>query len=210
MATPVSAATFYGDLKHLVSVKEHGSWRTHNRGQREAGWGPVNGVMVHHTVTKSTASAIQMCYDGVHQPAGWLPGPLYNVVVDKQGVAHLIGWGRANHAGLGDDDVMRAVIGERYPLPRPNEANTDGNARFYGIAMLNMGDGKDEYTSKQLTTAATAAALLCGLHDWTDLSVIGHKEWEPGKIDPSYSMAAFRTRVEKALSGPVHKQLRHR
>lgn len=210
MATPVSAATFYGDLHHLVAVKEWGSWRTHNRGQRGTGWGPVNGIMIHHTVTKSTKSAIQSLYDGVEQPSGFLPGPLYHVAVDKQGTANLIGWGRANHAGLGDDDVLKAVIAEHYPLPKPNEANTDGNSRFYGIALLNLGDGKDPYPPAQLETAARAAALLCGLHDWTEKSVIGHKEWEPGKIDPSYSMSNFRSMVGARLRGPVKELLRHR
>jgi len=203
MATPVGAATFYGDLKELVKTREWEGWRTRNRGSRGDGWGPVHGVMIHHTVTKSTESAIRLCRDGHSE----LPGPLYSVVVDKAGIAHLIGWGRVNHAGKGDDDVLRHVIAESYPLPAPNEANTDGNARFYGIAMLNLGDGVDEFTAAQLTTAATVAALLCGLHGWTERSVIGHKEWQPGKIDPRYSMSAFRTKVGSRLRGPVGELL---
>lgn len=209
MATPVSAATFYGDLKDLVPVREWDGWRTHNRGKRGDGWGPVHGVLIHHTVTKSTKSAIQACYSGVQQADGFLPGPLYNVVVDKQGTAHLIGWGRANHAGKGDDDVLRALIAEQ-TLPTPNESNTDGNARLYGIAMLNLGDGVDEFTSAQLQTAATAAALLCSLHGWSERSVAGHKQWQPGKIDPRLSMSAFRTRVAGRQKGPVAELLRHR
>lgn len=39
---------------------------------------------------------------------------------------HLVGYGRANHAGLGDDDVLRAIVDET-ALPPDNEANTDGN-----------------------------------------------------------------------------------
>jgi hypothetical protein len=206
MATPVGAATFYGDLKDLVPVREWDGWRTRNRGTRGDGWGPVHGVMIHHTVTKSTKSAIELCRDGRSD----LPGPLYNVVVDKQGTAHLIGWGRANHAGEGDDDVLRALIREQMPYPRPNEANTDGNARLYGIALLNMGDGEDPFPKEQLDTAATAAALLCGIHGWGPASVIGHKEWQRGKTDPKFGMGGFRTRVGGRLNGPVAKLFRGR
>lgn len=191
MATPVGAKTFYGDLKDNVRVRTYEGWTTHNRGTRGDGWGPVHGVMIHHTVTKSTASAIELCRKGRDD----LPGPLYQVVVDKEGTCHLIGWGRANHAGLGDDDVLQAVIREQLPFPRPNEANTDGNARFYGIALLNMGDGEDPFPTVQLNAAATAAAILCAVHGWSERSVIGHKEWTPGKPDPRFAMGSFRTRV---------------
>lgn len=207
MATPMSAATFYGDLKDLLpgKVKTYQNWTTHNRGKRGDGWGPVHGVMVHHSVTASNQGAVDLCrrgYDG-------LPGPLYPIVVDKAGMVHLVGWDRCNHAGLGDDDVLQAVKAERYPLPKPNETNTDGNARFYGICLLNWGNGKDEYTSAQLHSAATAAALLCGLHGstWTEKSVIGHKEWQKGKVDPTYSMGSFRRRVAGKLT-VVRKHLR--
>ena len=50
---------------------------------------------------------------------------------------HLVGHGRANHAGLGDGDVLRAVIVEKR-LPPDNEANTDGNAAFYGFECENL------------------------------------------------------------------------
>jgi len=149
--------------------------------------------MIHHTVTKSTKSAIAMCRDG-HSA---LPGPLYNVVVNKSGVCHLIGWGRANHAGMGDDDVLQAVMREELPFPKPNESNTDGNARFYSIALLNLGDGDDPYPRAQLNAAATAAALLCAYHGWSERSVIGHKEWQAGKIDPTVAMGSFRTLVRR-------------
>ncbi|MFJ2399889.1 hypothetical protein ACIOUE_01205 [Streptomyces xanthochromogenes] len=34
-------------------------------------------------------------------------------VIDKADTCHMVGWGRANHAGLGGDDVLKAVIDER-------------------------------------------------------------------------------------------------
>lgn len=146
MSSPMSASTFLAALKDEgLTVVQVGDWRTHNRNQ-QGDWGPVNGVMIHHTVTKGTAATIQLCRDG-HSD---LPGPLCHGVIAKDGRVHLVGYGRANHAGLGDDDVLRAVIAEK-SLPPDNEANTDGNRHFYGFECENLGDGKDPgptYSSK--------------------------------------------------------------
>ncbi|BDH14959.1 hypothetical protein HOK021_61380 [Streptomyces hygroscopicus] len=63
-------------------------------------------------------------------------------MIAKDGTVHLVGHGRADHAGLGDGDVPRAVITEKR-LPPDDEADTDGNAAFCGFACENLGDGKD-------------------------------------------------------------------
>jgi hypothetical protein len=59
-----------------------------------------------------------------------------------------------------------------------------------------MGDGKDPYPVAQLDAAADASAVLCSLHAWSEGSVAGHKEWQPGKIDPVFGMDGFRARVK--------------
>lgn len=47
---------------------------------------------------------------------------------------------------------------------------------------------------------ARASAALCRVHGWTSRSVIGHLEWQPGKIDPKgFTMDSMRTRVEERL-----------
>lgn len=139
MAPPMSADRFLKALKDEgVTVVEVGSWRSHNRNSKGA-WGPVNGVMIHHTVTSGSARTVDICRNGY----SGLPGPLCHGVITKDGRVHLVGYGRANHAGLGDDDVLAAVIAERASYPPVNEANTDGNARFYGFECENLGDGKD-------------------------------------------------------------------
>lgn len=46
MATPLSADRIVAALRaEGVRVVEVRSWRTHNRGNRGSGWGPVHGVM---------------------------------------------------------------------------------------------------------------------------------------------------------------------
>ncbi|MCZ9340595.1 N-acetylmuramoyl-L-alanine amidase, partial [Streptomyces sp. TRM76130] len=138
MAAPMSASGFLRALKaEGLTVVEVGAWRTHNRDSQGA-WGPVHGVMIHHTATQGSARTVDICREGYEG----LPGPLCHGVVTKDGRVHLVGYGRTNHAGLGDDDVLRAVIAEK-GLPADDEANTDGNARFYGFECENLGDGKD-------------------------------------------------------------------
>lgn len=204
MATPLTASAFLSALRgEQGDIVEVGSWRTHNRAGHGA-WGPMNGVMIHHTVTSGTAHSVAICRDGYST----LPGPLCHGVIDKAGRVHLVGYGRANHAGLGDDDVLTAVINER-ALPADNEANTDGNSHFYGFECVNLGDNADPWPEAQVEAIARAAAGICRAHGWGAGSVIGHSEWQPGKIDPrgpigrkggpALTMAKIRARVAELL-----------
>lgn len=200
MATPLSADTLLKALRDEgVKVVEYKSWRTNNR-DHKGPWGPVHGVMIHHTVTSGTANSVELCYSGHSE----LPGPLCHGVIDKEGTVHLVGNGRANHAGLGDDDVLRAVIAEAARLPADNEANTDGNARFYGFECVNLGDGKDPWPAAQLLAIERVSAAICRTHKWSERSVIGHLEWQPGKVDPrGFPMTAMRDRIAVRLgAGP--------
>ncbi|MEG8275785.1 N-acetylmuramoyl-L-alanine amidase [Streptomyces sp. AHA2] len=179
MATPMSAAAFANCLRDEgISVVEVGNWETHNRNSKGP-WGPVNGVMIHHTVTRGSAATVDMCRSG-HSA---LPGPLCHGVITKDGRVHLVGNGRANHAGLGDPDVLAAVIGERKP-PADNEATVDGNRHFYGFECENMGDGKDPWPDAQLEAIVRVITAICREHDWGPRSAIRHLDWQPGKVDP--------------------------
>ncbi|MGI5443400.1 peptidoglycan-binding protein [Streptomyces shenzhenensis] len=195
MADPMSAAQFAAALKaEGVTVVEVGDWKTHNRNHKGA-WGPVHGVMIHHTVTSGTAATVAICRDGYSS----LPGPLCHGMIAKDGRVHLVGYGRANHAGLGDYDVLQAVIAEK-PLPGDNAADTDGNRHFYGFECENLGDGKDPWPEAQLLAIERVAAAICRVHGWNERSIIGHLEWQPGKVDPrGFTMDAMRARIAKRL-----------
>ncbi|MFJ8719729.1 N-acetylmuramoyl-L-alanine amidase [Streptomyces violaceus] len=209
MSTPLTARTFQTLVKRSgIPHTFYDGWQTLNRGQRGDGWGStdenpggVNGVMVHHTVTRDVAATIRLVRE-VGQPENNVPPPLYPLVVDKRGHLHVAAWGRCNHAGLGDDDVHRAVVAERYPLPAPNELNVDGNARYYGVAGINMGDGVDPWPHSQLNTIAGVSALLCDAHNWTERSVIGHLEWQRGKPDPrATGGGSLMPRIRQLVNG---------
>ncbi|MFC8124645.1 N-acetylmuramoyl-L-alanine amidase [Streptomyces sp. NPDC057302] len=195
MAPPLSAGSFLDALRDEgVTVVEVGDWRDHNRNHKGA-WGPVHGVMIHHTVTSGSARTVAICRDG--HPT--LPGPLCHGVITKDGRVHLVGYGRANHAGLGDDDVLQAVIAER-ALPPDNEANTDGNRHFYGFECENLGDGEDPWPAAQLLAIELVATAICRKHGWTVRSVLRHLDWQPGKVDPrGVDWAAMQARITKRL-----------
>ncbi|WP_188275966.1 N-acetylmuramoyl-L-alanine amidase [Streptomyces sp. CBMA152] len=195
MAPPMSADQFLAVLRaEGLRVVEVGEWRTHNRAGHGA-WGPLNGVMIHHTATEGADATVRICYDGYEG----LPGPLCHGVITKDGTVHLVGNGRANHAGAGDGDVLAAVIAEKR-LPPCDEADTDGNARFYGFECENLGDGNDPWPDAQLEAIERAAAAICRHYGWTERSVIGHKEWQPGKVDPrGFTMDWLRGRVAELL-----------
>jgi hypothetical protein len=202
MAEPMSAVQFAARLRaEGVTVVEVDGWETRNRNHKGP-WGPVHGVMIHHTVTRGdtpaqTDASVALCRDG-HST---LPGPLCHGVIDKQGVVHLVGYGRTNHAGAGDGDVLQAVIDEA-ALPVDDEANTDGNRYFYGFECINFGDGGDPWPTAQLLAIERVSAAICRHHGWGARSVIGHLEWQPGKVDPrGFSMQTMRGRVAARLDG---------
>ncbi|MFD9605782.1 N-acetylmuramoyl-L-alanine amidase [Streptomyces sp. NPDC059970] len=205
MANPMSAAQVISALRaEGVRVVEVGNWRTHNRNSKGA-WGPVNGSMVHHTVTKGTAATVAMVRDGYAS----LPGPLCHGMIAKDGRVHLVGWGRANHAGGGDPRVLEQVIAESYgsrptPPTKGNANGTDGNARFYGWECENLGDGKDPWLKAQYDAIVRVQAALCRAHGWSAKSVIGHLEWSNDKVDPrGFTMAELRADVAERLKHPA-------
>ena len=205
MAKPLSAAQVITALRaEGVRIVEVGNWRTHNRNAKGP-WGPVNGSIVHHTVTKGTASTVATVRDGYAS----LPGPLCHGMIAKDGRVHMVGWGRANHAGGGDPRVLQQVIAESYgsrptPPTKGNADGVDGNARFYGWECENLGDGKDPWPKAQYDAIVRVQAALCRAHGWSAKSVIGHLEWSSDKIDPrGFSMVTLRADVAERLKHPA-------
>ncbi|MEV5441751.1 peptidoglycan-binding protein [Streptomyces sp. NPDC052644] len=206
MAVPLSPDRLLAALRaEGVRVVEHPGWRTHHRNHAGA-WGPVSGVMIHHTVTSGTAASVELCFKGYDG----LPGPLCHGVIAKDGTVHLVGGGRANHAGGGDPSVLQAVVTETYgarpPVPRVHQGSpgaVDGNARFYGFECVNLGNGSDPWPAAQLDAIERAGAALCRAHGWGAKSVIGHLEWSDHKSDPrGFAMSGMRERIGRRLGAP--------
>jgi hypothetical protein len=195
MATPLSADRMLAALRaEGLTVREHAGWRTHSRDD-ETGktFGPVIGVLIHHTAGHDDR---ELCFNG--RPD--LPGPLSHGWLGKTDGLWLLGNGRTNHAGSVDLDVLNALLAETSPLPVDDETNADGNDCLYGLEIENRGNGADPYPAGQYDEAVRWAAALCRVHRWSERSVAGHKEVQPGKVDPSFDMNGFRAAVAARLA----------
>lgn len=209
MATPPTPDSFVKSLRDEgVRVVTVGEWRTHNRNHKGP-WGPLHGVMVHHTAGGSSG-AVEFCYDG----SADLPGPLCHAVIEKDGTVNVISAGRSNHAGGGDPNVLAAVRDERYgdypPATHQHQGTAgaiDGNAHFLGWECVNLGNGKDPWPPEQIDAIVRASAAVCRAYGWTAKSVIGHKEWSDYKPDPAGpgmpSMRDLRAKIQERLNHPA-------
>lgn len=187
--------------KWHVRYEQHKGWRTHRRDPSHGDWGPVNGLVLHHTGDDAP--------DDADENVLWfgrsgLPGPLCTWAMRDDGVAVLIGGGRANHAGLGAQNVLDAVIREDYTYypPKPGAETVDGNTRFYAQETMYSGGHPMSLAAYRNTVLAFAA--ICDAHNWSAKSCIGHKEWTKRKWDPGHlSMRKFRNDVQACLdAGP--------
>lgn len=200
MATPMTAAEFKAALlAEGCRIRERSGWQTHNRNHKGP-WGPLNGVMIHHTASGS--SGIE---NYVSTGSSELPGPLCQALIEKDGTVVLVGWGRANHAGGGDPDVLAAVVDERYPLPATGEHDgspgaVDGNARFVGYECVNEGDGSDPWPGVQLDAMVRATAAVLRFYGWSVNSAVRHADWSDWKNDPrGVDWSWFRAQVADRL-----------
>ncbi|MFG2268096.1 N-acetylmuramoyl-L-alanine amidase [Streptomyces sp. NPDC048720] len=183
-------------------------WQNHNRNSKGP-WGPnVFGIGNHHTGGADNKAGRDILWEGYAA----LPGPLCHAGIQQDGYVLLNGWGRVNHFGLGDSKVLGHVIKEDYGnhVLVPHQADVDGNSRFYGFEWMYDGLSEpSEHYPKLYHTAVRLNAAICTHHDWTELSAIGHGEWQPGKWDPGHSKGhmfdtvKFRGHVAQAIAeGP--------
>lgn len=200
MATPMTASQIIAQLKKwdVKYQTPYAGWATHNRGTRGNGWGPVNGFIWHHTGADGDDRTV--LYDGRSD----LPGPLCHFAITPDGTVIMIGWGRANHAGLGDSGVLAKVVSEQYTgMLKPTKNDHDGNGQFYGVEIMYA--GTHGMSHAQYLAALKLSAAVLDFHKWSHRSVIAHGEWTNTKWDPGYAngkimdMNAVRNDVHATL-----------
>lgn len=158
-------------------VVELAGWKTRGR---PGVFGPVQGVLCHHTAgsRKGNAPTLNLIVEG--RPD--LPGPLSQLHLARDGTFTVISGGRCNHAGAGKWQNV-----------------TSGNSSFIGIEAENAGDGKDPWPDIQMEAYAKGCAAILKHIGKPVIMCVGHKEYATPlgrKIDPSFNMTAFRARVK--------------
>ena len=179
-------------------VHETPGWIT--RGYAGQDLREIRGVLWHHTATKrsrfltAAAPTLSMCIGG--RPD--LPGPLCNIVFDRNGEVWMVATGVANHAGAGS---------------APGVPKDMGNHYLIGIEMESSGIAPFDWTPAQLRNAPILGAVLERVYLQKlapeDRLQLGHMEYSSqGKIDPAGwpgGMNGLRASINKVLAGPAPK-----
>lgn len=160
-----------------LKVVEVDGWRGR---ERPGPFAPV-GVLCHHTATRKTASdaaVVRLLRVGRSD----LPGPLCQIGLSRNGTVYLIAAGRANHAGRAKSSGTVAA--------------GDGNELYIGIEAFNDGVGEPWPIVQRDAYELLCAVLSVKVTGNSVNTVRGHKETSvTGKIDPTFSMPAFREAV---------------
>ncbi|GAB2694151.1 peptidoglycan recognition protein family protein [Thalassiella azotivora] len=163
-----------------LDVRTVDGWKDRGRPPSTGTFNP-RGVLLHHT-------AAGLATTSNPHPARWtvingrsdLPGPLCHVLVDFNGVCHVIAAGRANHAGW-----ARASG----PLPEG-----DGNSLYVGIEIDYDPRVQAASPAQKQASLKAAAAIVTRLGHGRRY-VRAHKETSvTGKIDPDRYMPMSEAR----------------
>ena len=141
------------------------------------GFTPI-AVMLHHTGPYTTDTSIRLHH---------IKTAACQFDVTPAGDTCMISNGRTRHPGEGSSAVLSdirrevPVAGNARDLGRRDD--TGGYQWFWGIEVMNPGDGSP-FTQVQLEATYRLAAGLCILHDWDPLvHVVHHRQWTSRKID---------------------------
>ncbi|UXE05170.1 endolysin [Arthrobacter phage Jamun] len=182
--------------KYGLTVVETAGCRT--RGYDGQDMQPARGTLWHHTATNrgrfysADAPTLDMCVNGRADP--YLPGPLCNLVLGRNGTVYVVAAGVANHAGRGS---------------APNIPKDAGNHYLIGIEMESSGVAPWDWTADQLRVAPILGAALereyLGHLPAEQRLQLGHLEYSSeGKIDPAGwpgGMDGLRASINKVLAG---------
>lgn len=173
--------SWLGDVLHLagLTVIDEPGWQTRGHGDM----GEPLGILCHHTAgaAKGDAPSLSVVRDG--RPD--LKGPLAHLVLSRSGVFHVVAAGMCWHAGAGTWEGVTA-----------------GNSHFIGIEAENTGLATDPWPEVQMDAYARGCAAILKKIGRGPIMCAGHKEYAtpPGrKVDPSFDMEAFRTRVQTIM-----------
>lgn len=154
-----------------LTVFEMSGWQTRGK-ELDA----IEGVISHHTASPPT-SGLAANLNVVMNGNGVAPGPIAQLLLDRNGTWYVIASGKANHAGAGGPWGW-------LPLSPPGQLSA-ANARTIGIEAINSGVGEPWAAEMVISYEIGCAALLKRIGVGVD-RLLTHHEWAPSrKIDPA-------------------------
>jgi len=162
-------------MAHPADYTGAPSWQTRGRPYSTGDFDP-SGVLCHHTASPAgTSGAADL--NAILWGNSQAPGPVSQLLVDRDAVVWLIAAGRANHGGSG----IR---------PGLDTSCADMNAATIGIEASNDGVG-EVWPAAQIDVYAAVVAALCDFYGWGMDRVWLHATTGPpaggcnSKIDPA-------------------------
>ncbi|MBF6133518.1 N-acetylmuramoyl-L-alanine amidase [Nocardia otitidiscaviarum] len=161
-----------------LRVIEHDGWR-------ERGWGDfgdIRGVLCHHT-----AGGGENDWRIVQYGRSDLPGPLAQLVLERDGTYRVIAAGVCWHAGRGS---------------WPGWPTNNANYHVIGIEAVNNGRGQP-WPEVQLDAYRRGCAAILARIGRSSADCVAHREYSSeGKIDPAgIDMRVFRADVQALIDG---------
>ena len=160
-----------------VKYRAQSGWRNRGRGTM----GSIQSIMCHHTAGPASGNTPSLNVVTYGRPG--LSGPLAQLFLARDGTVILVAAGRANHAGR--------VSSNRY-----------SNSHSIGIEA--EATGVSSWPAAQVDAYAKLCKALIDEFNLPVSRVIGHKEAavpRGRKIDPNFSMNAFRKKVGGSKGG---------
>lgn len=160
-----------------LKVIEHDGWRDRGHGD----FLDIRGVLCHHTAGGGTSD-----WKIVQNGRSDLPGPLAQLVLERDGTFRVIAVGVCWHAGRG---------------AWPGWPTNNANFHTIGIEAVNNGVGQD-WPAVQVDAYKRGVAAILRKIGRGSSDCVGHKEYSSeGKIDPAgIDMGAFRRDVQTIIN----------
>jgi hypothetical protein len=162
-----------------LKVIEEPGWRQRGHGD----FLDLRGIICHHTAGGGSNDYV-IVRDG--RPG--LPGPLSQLVLERDGTFRVIAVGVAWHAGRGS---------------WPGWPTNNANFHTIGIEAVNSGTGSQPWPAVQLEAYKRGCAAILKRAGLGVNAIAGHKEYSSeGKIDPwGIDMNTFRREVDALMKG---------
>ena len=160
-----------------LKVIEHEGWKDRGHGD----FLDIRGVLCHHTAGGGTSD-----WKIVQYGRSDLPGPLAQLVLERDGTFRVIAAGVCWHAGRGS---------------WPRWPTNNANYHTVGIEAVNNGIGQD-WPAVQVDAYKRGSAAILRKIGRGSSDCVGHKEYSSeGKIDPAgIDMGAFRRDVQTIIN----------